>query len=277
MTDYNPFRQYFDKLNKKEDFIPLLKQFIDKSISEQYSLETNIDEDTISYSQFYERFIESVFLINAENVFKYCQSPIEKTFLNSIMLLFLKNRMPFLFITHPFNNAEIEISDYRDHYKSIDNFIESYKDITGDKELIHFDDRLHDKQKKGEFTEEQVEDILMYLRLTKTFEFGSYHITPQAFFPNFKIDNKAIRADFYIWVPNDPSLKIIVECDGFQFHSSKTSFVNDKKRDRLFQLNGYRVIRYSGSEIWQDPIQVSSDLFDMLETLDEDKEQKRMT
>jgi len=277
MTDRNPLRQYFDKLDKKEEFIPLLKQFIDKSISEQYSQETETDEDTISYSQFYEKFIEGVFLHNAENVFKYCQSPIEKTFLNSFMLLFLKNRMPCLFVTHPFNNTEPEISNYRSHYKSIDNFIQSYKDVTGDNGLTYFDERLQAKQKKGEFTEEQVYDILIYLRLTKTFEFNSYHITPQASFPTFKVDNKAIRADFYIWVPNDPSVKIIVECDGFQFHNSKTSFINDKKRDRLFQLNGYRVVRYSGSEIWKDPVEVSSNLFDILEALDEDKEQKRMT
>lgn len=277
MTDRNPFRQYFDKLDKQEEFIPLLKQFIDKSISEQYSLDTETDEDKISYSQFYEKFVEGVFLHNAENVFKYCQSPIEKTFLNSFMLLFLKNRMPCLFITHPFNDTENEITNYRNHYKSVDDFIESYKDVTGDKELTCFDERLQAKQKKGEFTEEQVEDILMYLRLIKTFEFDSYHITPQAFFPNYKVDSKAIRADFYIWVPNDPSVKIIVECDGFQFHNSKTSFINDKKKDRLFQLNGYTVVRYSGSEIWKDPVEVSSDLFDILEALDEDKEQKRMT
>ena len=277
MTNPNLFRQYFDKLDKKEEFIPLLKKFIDKSISEQYSLETETDEDKISYSQFYEKFVEGVFLNNAENVFKYCQSPIEKTFLNSFILLFLKNRMPCLFITHPFNDTENEIEYYRGYYKSIDNFIDSYKQATGDNELTFFEEKLQAKQKKGEVTEGQVEDILMYQHLTRNFEFDSYHITPQAFFPNYKVDNKAIRADFYIWVPNDPSVKIIVECDGFQFHNSKTSFINDKKRDRLFQLNGYRVIRYSGSEIWQDPVLVSSDLFDILEMLDEDKEQKRMT
>ena len=277
MTDCNLFRQYFDKLDTKEEFIPLLKQFIDKSISEQYSLQTDTDDDRISYSQFYEKFVEGVFLNNVENVFKYCQSPIEKTFLNSFMLLFLKNRMPCLFITHPFNDTENKITNYRNHYKSIDNFIQSYKDATDDKELTYFDERLQAKQKKGEFTEDQVQDILMYLRLTKTFKFDSYHITTQTFFPSFKVDNKAIRADFFIWVPNDPSVKIIVKCDGFQFHNSKTSFINDKKRDRLFQLNGYRVVRYSGSEIWKDPVEVSSDLFDIIEALDEDKEQKRLT
>lgn len=201
MTDHNAFRQYFDKLDKKEEFIPLLKQFIDKSISEQYSLETDIDEDRISYSQFYEKFVEVVFLNNAENVFKYCQSPIEKTFLNSFMLLFLKNRIPCLFITQPFNDSEKEIANYRDYYKSIDSFIESYKEITNDNELIYFDERLRAKQKKGEFTEEQVEEILMYLRLRKIFEFDAYHITPQAFFPDFKVDDKAIRVDFYYGFP----------------------------------------------------------------------------
>lgn len=277
MLNRNFFRKYFDKLDKEEEFIPLLKQFIDKSIAEQYSLETNTDKDVIKYSQFYEKFVESVFLNNAENVFKYCQSPIEKTFLNSFMLLFLKNSMPCLFITHPFNDTENEIEYYRGYYKSIDKFVESYKEVTSDRELTYFDERVQIKQRKGELTEEQAEDILMYVGLRKTFEFDSYHITPQAFFPNYKVDNKAIRADFYVWVPNDPSVKIIIECDGFQYHNSKQNFINDRKRDRLFQLNGYRVVRYSGSEIYQDPIEMSSDLFDILDAMDEDKGQKRMT
>lgn len=276
MIDRSYFRPYFDKMDKREEFLPLLKQCIDRSISDQYLEEANTNDDTISYSMFYEKFVEGVFLNNMENVFKYCQSPIEKTFLNSFMILFLKNRMPCLFITPPFNDTENDIDNYRNFYKSMESFIDSYKEATGDSDLNYFDERLKAKQKEGKLTEPQVEEIQMYLGVKKNFELDAYHITPQAFFPNYKIDDKAIRADFYIWVPNDPSVKIIVECDGFQFHNSKASFINDRKRDRLFQLNGYRVIRYSGSEIWNDPIEVSSNLFDMLTTIDEDEDQRRL-
>jgi hypothetical protein len=270
------FKHYTDKLDIKEEFIPLLKKFIHKSVEDQYSEETNTDNNEITYGKFYERFVNEVFLNNVENVFKYCESQIEKKFLNSFMLLFLRNRMPCLFVTSPFKNTEVQISNYRNYYKSIDALIESYKQATQDHDLIHLEERLEQKQKKGEYTEEEVQSISMYCRFQKVFEFDAYHITPQAFFPNLKVDNKAIRADFFIWVPNDPSVKIIVECDGFQFHNSKSSFINDKKRDRLFQLNGYRVIRYSGSEIYQDPVKISSDLFDLLGILDKDENEKRL-
>lgn len=56
MANFNPFKKYIDKLEKKEDFIPLLKQFIHKSIAEQYSLEADTPKDGISYSEFYEKF-----------------------------------------------------------------------------------------------------------------------------------------------------------------------------------------------------------------------------
>ena len=56
-----------------------------------------------------------------------------------------------------------------------------------------------------------------------------------------------------------------------------TSFINDKKRDKLFQLHGNRVIRFSGSEIWNVPVQVSLDFFEILEAINEDKKQKRVT
>ncbi len=276
MTDRSYLRHYFDKLDKREEFLPLLKQCIDRSVSDQYLKETNTDDVTISYSMFYEKFVEGVFLNNVENVFKYCQSPIEKIFLNSFMILFLKNRMPCLFITHPFNDTENNIANYRNYYKNIENFIDSYKKATGDDELKEFEERIKAKQQEGELTERQVDDIQMYKGLIKHFELDAYHITPQAFFPNYKVDGKAIRADFYVWVPNDLSVKIIVECDGFQFHNSKASFINDRKRDRLFQLNGYRIIRYSGSEIWKDPIEVSANLFEMLSIIDENKDERRL-
>jgi very-short-patch-repair endonuclease len=53
--------------------------------------------------------------------------------------------------------------------------------------------------------------------------------------------------------------------------------VNDNQRDRLFQLNGYRVIRYSGSGIYNNPVEVSSNLFDLINTLDNNTENRRIT
>ena len=68
----------------------------------------------------------------------------------------------------------------------------------------------------------------------------------------------------FIWIPGDENFKLIVECDGFQYHS-KDTFTSDRKRDRLFQRKGYEVLRYSGSEIHRNPFEVSWDLFTHLQ------------
>ena len=46
---------------------------------------------------------------------------------------------------------------------------------------------------------------------------------------------------------------IVVECDGHDFHErTKEQATRDKSRDREMQIAGYRVLRFTGSEIWRD-------------------------
>jgi very-short-patch-repair endonuclease len=68
------------------------------------------------------------------------------------------------------------------------------------------------------------------------------------------------RVDFMVWsVAPTPSgdiklLKFIIECDGHDFHEkTKQQVAYDKKRDRDLQALGFRVLRFSGSEIYKDP------------------------
>lgn len=52
----------------------------------------------------------------------------------------------------------------------------------------------------------------------------------------------------------EPCVKIIVECDGHDFHErTKEQAARDKKRDRDLQSAGWQVLRFTGSEIWRDP------------------------
>jgi hypothetical protein len=47
--------------------------------------------------------------------------------------------------------------------------------------------------------------------------------------------------------------RMIVECDGHDFHDrTKEQARKDRSRDRILQTLGYRVFRYTGSEIWSD-------------------------
>lgn len=267
--------ELYKNLESRELFFSLLQKFIDRSIQEMKTSEQG-SQKGISYSLFYERIINKVAISNADIVFSHSQSPIEKIFLNSLILLFIKNGFPCLFFTPPLKNAELELKAYRDHYTQIENFISSYKEVTKDYELINFEKRLKEKAANGEFTEEEIDDILSYQYFGRIFERNSYRITPQAAFPYLKVAGKSIRVDMLIWVPGDESVKIVVECDGYQFHNTKEAFYNDRIRDRLLQQHGYRVIRYSGKEINQNPAEVSSNLFDLLMALDKDENNLRI-
>lgn len=39
--------------------------------------------------------------------------------------------------------------------------------------------------------------------------------------------------------------RLVVEVDGFAFHSTRAAFERDRRRDAVLQLAGYRVLRLS--------------------------------
>ncbi len=61
------------------------------------------------------------------------------------------------------------------------------------------------------------------------------------------------------------SFKLIIELYGYQFHQSKESFENDRKRDRLLRNRGYYILRFSGAEIHKDPVETSIELMKYLD------------
>lgn len=99
-----------------------------------------------------------------------------------------------------------------------------------------------------------------------THRLKAYHCTPQAAFPKeeIEVEGRSIRVDILIWKPDDPNVKIIVKCDGYDPHSDRDTFRKDRKRDRKLQDSGYCVRRYSGSEINNTPFECAADLIDFL-------------
>ena len=61
------------------------------------------------------------------------------------------------------------------------------------------------------------------------------------------------RVDFLVFALGDP-YGVIVEVDGHEFHEkTKEQAEHDKKRDRYLTGEGYRVLRFTGREVWRDP------------------------
>jgi len=83
------------------------------------------------------------------------------------------------------------------------------------------------------------------------------------------------RIDFYIeyWdgyyrsmYGNDYLSKLVVECDGHDFHEkTKEQAQKDKEKDRILQSCGYPVFRFTGSEIWKSPFKCANIVMDFLE------------
>lgn len=76
------------------------------------------------------------------------------------------------------------------------------------------------------------------------------------------------KVDFCITIPiynSSESKKIIIECDGHEFHEkTKEQAQHDKERDRFLQAEGYPIYRFTGSEIYRNPLKVYFELCDII-------------
>lgn len=51
---------------------------------------------------------------------------------------------------------------------------------------------------------------------------------------------------------------LVIECDGHDFHErTKEQAKRDRSRDRDVQAAGFKIFRFTGSEIWKDPCKCS--------------------
>ena len=75
------------------------------------------------------------------------------------------------------------------------------------------------------------------------------------------------RADFIVSLfGNKDYNKYVIECDGHEFHEkTKEQARYDKQRERFFVQEGYKVLRYSGSEIYRDFGKIEEELFSIFE------------
>lgn len=74
------------------------------------------------------------------------------------------------------------------------------------------------------------------------------------------------RVDFLI-----DTHKIIIECDGYDYHKTREQLNIDCKRERYLILSGYKVIRFSGSEINNDPDGCINEIIDIVNLIGGDE------
>lgn len=72
------------------------------------------------------------------------------------------------------------------------------------------------------------------------------------------------RVDFFVELFCGNGNKYIIECDGHDFHEkTKEQAKYDKQRERFLVQNGYKVLRFSGSEIYKDFENITRELFEI--------------
>jgi very-short-patch-repair endonuclease len=57
-----------------------------------------------------------------------------------------------------------------------------------------------------------------------------------------------------------PDLKLVVEVDGYEFHGDRGSFENDRARDAALVAAGYRVLRFTATQLDEQPLLVLGQL-----------------
>lgn len=67
-----------------------------------------------------------------------------------------------------------------------------------------------------------------------------------------------------------PPRMMVIECDGHDFHErTKDQARRDKQRDRFLQSKGFKVLRFTGSEIWADPDKCADEIINELRCNDD--------
>lgn len=84
------------------------------------------------------------------------------------------------------------------------------------------------------------------------------------------------RVDFVVHYPDTtqranslgwrPFKRLIVECDGHDFHErTKEQAARDRSRDRQAQYEGLPVFRFTGAELWDDPLGCADEVLAFME------------
>lgn len=92
------------------------------------------------------------------------------------------------------------------------------------------------KRKEVKQTESPIESKLLYW-------FNQYQL-----YPEIQHEIGKYRADFFF-----PDLKLVVEADGKEYHTSPEQVESDKERDGYMENLGYKILRFSGGKIYNEP------------------------
>ena len=79
----------------------------------------------------------------------------------------------------------------------------------------------------------------------------------KTYIADFTFDTETYFSDIY---KCEHELKLVIECDGHEFHAkTKEQVKRGNERDLALKLEGYDVLHFSGSQIYNDPFGCARD------------------
>lgn len=178
------------------------------------------------------KIIHSVTENYIQKYLELCESEIEKLFILNLFIYFFSKK----FEHHEKDNLKIVFDDFRPHYED--------KEYSFDLDLIGV--------------------TMMEIAMGRSgFEDGkpfherySYEYT---FIPQFQvfIENSCFRIDIALVYKKlnhgviEKEVRVAIVCDGYDFHNKKEQVIKDSIITKRLMANGWKVIRYTGSEIYR--------------------------
>jgi Protein of unknown function (DUF559). len=244
-------------LDNEERFRELSAFFVDKSVLETF------DSPSDAKLQSYVRAGMDLLVEKChQTVSALSGSPIERVFARSVMLSFLKNGLPLVFMP-AFRNTVVDIRDYRAQLKKLEEFTGWYERQYGS--TLISNDHLDEQVASGKMSENErpwIEELLLLYHYLPFRD--AWHTSLQPRFPNL-LGSRGVRSDMLFWKPSLPARHLVVECDGYAFHRSRGSFEADRQRDRRLKAVGYDVFRFTGRQINTQPVMSAHELFAFLD------------
>jgi hypothetical protein len=251
-------RAMFAALSEEDSALSFINRTIERSCSD--------DPEDKHPELPYRRFVGLIAESNTKNIFKYCESPIERSFFVALQSAFIMTHEGTIFFESA-PDEDIRQAQYERRLRT-EKYMQPYI------YYLNLPDDARPKTFKG-FLQHCPGDLdekaIQILHDESLFSYDFNHhnaiwITLQPKFIDFYCPGHSIRVDAIVWVPGNPSVKLVIECDGFDYHKDRKSFTGDRRRDRKLASLGYSVRRYSGSEIVTDLYGAVRDLHDHLNT-----------
>ena len=193
----------------------------------------------------------------------YCESPIERTMIGALLCLHAKWLPISLIIAPNFLHGPDPIQCFREVCADTENFVEQMKD--GSNSPVVFLERIKECAEKKvimDVTFDYMRDHYLFYNLFPLR--SAFHLNLQPEMKHIRVAGRTIRPDLLFWTLDDPKFRLVVECDGFDYHSDRDAFTRDRQRDRVLRVGGFDVGRFSGSEIHRDPPAVAEELFQIM-------------